>query len=71
MTKREEALIKLGGKIKLAREAKKLTQIDLASLMNKDQQTIQRIKSGKTNPTYITLLSIANALSVEISDLLP
>ena len=64
-------LIKLGGKIKLAREAKKLTQIDLASLMNKDQQTIQRIESGKTNPTYITLLSIANALSVEISDLLP
>lgn len=71
MTEREEALIKLGGKIKLAREAQKLTQIDLASLMNKDQQTIQRIESGNTNPTYITLLSIANALSVEVSDLLP
>jgi putative transcriptional regulator len=35
----------------------------------KDRQSIERIESGKTNPTLFTLHEIAQALEITVSDL--
>ena len=60
----------LGKRIKSLRENKNITQVDLASIINKDQQSLQRLEKGKVNPGYEYLLDIAEGLSMSISELL-
>tara|TARA_R110002020_G_scaffold75065_10_gene191458 strand:- start:3201 stop:3416 length:216 start_codon:yes stop_codon:yes gene_type:complete len=63
-------LKKLGERIKKIREGKNLTQFELATRINKDQQSIQRLEKGKINPSYIYLLEVCKGLEVELKDIL-
>ena len=62
---------KIGERIKKWRKIRKLTQKDLADKIKKNIKSIQRYETG-INPVQIDVLnSIANALKVELSTLLP
>lgn len=67
--KKEEISRKIGKRIVQLRERKGWTQSDLARACMKDRQSMERIESGKTNPTLFTLYEIAVALEVSISEL--
>jgi len=69
-TKKEKTLKQLGQRISQLRKERNLTQADLAALVDKDQQSIQRLEKGKINPSYYYLLGIAEGLGMSISDLL-
>ena len=60
---------KIGTRIRILRDAKNMTQQDLADLCNFDKADMSKIESGKANPTIKTLLKISLALEVEFSDL--
>jgi transcriptional regulator with XRE-family HTH domain len=60
----------IGKKIKILREAKNLTQQDLADILNADRQYIWKIETGKKNITLDYLDKIAKALSVKQSELI-
>lgn len=60
---------KVGTRIRLLREARNLSQQDLADLCNFDKGDMSKIESGKANPTLKTLLKISQALELNISDL--
>jgi len=59
----------LGKRIIRLREQKGWTQADLARACNKDRQAIEKLENGRVNPTLYTLLEIANALEVSLSEL--
>lgn len=67
---KENTLKCLGLNIKAVRKSKGLTQLDLASKVNKDQQSIQRLEAGRINPSYIYLLEICLGLEVELKEIL-
>ncbi|MGE5443514.1 MAG: helix-turn-helix transcriptional regulator [Ignavibacteriales bacterium] len=56
--------------MKKAREAKDLTQEQLAKLLDKKQPYIARLESGKYNPRLDILRKIAKVLGVEPKDLI-
>lgn len=60
---------KLGQRIKEIRESKELSQLDVASICDYDKTTISRIENGRTNITLKTLLTLALAMEVDISQL--
>lgn len=62
--------VKIGTRIRLLREAKNMTQQDLADLCNFDKSDMSKIESGKANPTLKTFLIISLALEVSLSNLL-
>ncbi|MES2591298.1 MAG: helix-turn-helix transcriptional regulator [Bacteroidota bacterium] len=70
MISKEKILSKLGSKIRLVRKDKNITQVELANSIGKDQQSIQRLESGKINPSYYYLLEVAEGLGVSIEELL-
>lgn len=49
-----------------ARIAKKLTQEELAKKAGVTQNTITRLESGTTNPTFATINRVASALGKEL-----
>lgn len=59
---------KLGKRIKELRKQKKLTQEQLAELIDMEQNTISVIESGRNFPTLVTLEKIAQVLGVELAD---
>ncbi len=61
--------IKLGDKIRKLREAKKLTQEDLAYHASLDFSYINQIENGKRNPTLNVLEQIAKALHISLKEL--
>lgn len=60
---------KVGTRIRILREARNLSQQDLADLCNFDKGDMSKIESGKANPTLRTFLKISQALELNISDL--
>lgn len=58
-----------GDRIKELRKSRKLTQSDLATLLNVEQPTIQRWEAGKREPNYENLTTLAAALGVNPSEL--
>ena len=60
---------KVGTRIKILREARNLSQQDLADLCNFDKGDMSKIEAGKANPTLKTLLKISLALEVNFPDL--
>ena len=66
---REKELIALGKRIKSIRKSKGLTQLELAVRVNKDYSSIARLEAGRTNPTYTTLLKIAEGLEIPVAEL--
>jgi transcriptional regulator with XRE-family HTH domain len=62
--------IELGVNLRKIRELKGFSQQNLADEINVDQKTISRIEKGDLSPKFETLVSIAKALSINISQLL-
>jgi transcriptional regulator with XRE-family HTH domain len=58
----------IGEKIRKIREAKNLTQKEVALSLEMDQSQYSKIELGKNDPTTATLEKIAQALGVEIAD---
>ena len=54
----------LGKNIIKIRKKNNLKQEGLSDILDIDDSSLRRIESGRTNPTTITLLRIANALEV-------
>ena len=67
--KREDLLKQLGSRIRELRIEKKLTQVALAHICNKDAQSLERVENGKTNPSYLHLCCIAKSLDVELKEI--
>lgn len=65
----QEFLNKLGHKIRILRDNKKLSQDGLAELTNSDRTHISNIETGKTNPSIMYLKQIADGLNIDISEL--
>ena len=65
----EEKLKLLGEKIRKVRLSKNLTQAELANQIGKDQQSIQRLESGKVNPSFLYLLEISKGLEISITEI--
>ena len=60
----------IGTKVRKYREAKNLTQSDLAIMADISQSIVSSLESDKTIPNSIMLNSIAKVLEVDISELL-
>lgn len=54
----------IGDKLRLLREARGMTQDDLAEAANLNRVTIAKYESGRIEPKSKTLLKLANALEV-------
>jgi putative transcriptional regulator len=66
---RDKLKKKIGERIVELRTQKGWSQSDLARACNKDRQAIEKLESGKVNPTLFSLLEIANALEITLSKL--
>lgn len=62
-------LKQIGYNIRRLRMKKGLSQLDLASVCGFEKSSIGRIENGNTNPTAKTLLKIAKALNVRVTEL--
>lgn len=67
---RKEQLIKLGFIIKTKRIQRNLTQIELSTRAKVDRNYIGMLERGERNPSYLSLLKIANGLEMPINELL-
>jgi putative transcriptional regulator len=58
-----------GEHVRKLRKKKKLAQVDLASIMDKDRQSIQRVEAGNINPSILYLIELAEGLQMPLRDL--
>ncbi len=58
-----------GNHVKELRLRKNLTQVDVSSRMNKDQQSLQRVESGNVSPSLYYLFELAEGLNIEPKEL--
>lgn len=65
----ENTVTKLGLKIRIERQKKRISQEKLAELANLNRNFIGMIERGETNVTVKNLESIANALQLPIQEL--
>ena len=65
-----ELLKNIGFKIKGSRKEKKLSQEDLAWRVNMDRSYLSELENGHKNPSIIMLRNIAEAMGLDIKDLL-
>jgi putative transcriptional regulator len=61
---------KIGNNIKAARKEIGISQAELARRCFKDKQAIEKIENGKVNATVHSLYIIAQALNIELHELL-
>jgi transcriptional regulator with XRE-family HTH domain len=59
----------LGDTLKKVREAKGLSQKELAGFLDMPQPQYSRIEGGKTDPSFTTIQKITNALNISLSEL--
>ncbi len=59
----------LGEKIKEIRKSRKITQAELAELINVDSKYISRIETSNASPSLEVVHNIAKALNVQEKDL--
>lgn len=62
-------MIELSKTLKRIREAKGLSQKELAGSIDMAQPQYNRIESGKTDPSFSTVVKIAQALGLNLSEL--
>ncbi len=60
--------IGLGQRIRLLRERRGLTQLELGALIGKDFQAISRMEKGRINPSAYQVYLLAGALNVPIGE---
>jgi transcriptional regulator with XRE-family HTH domain len=70
LPKKEILQKNFGNHVKELRLKKDLTQIDVSSRMNKDQQSLQRVESGNVSPSLYYLFELAEGLDISIVELL-
>lgn len=63
-------LVEMGGKIKAARKAKKLTVRQLGALCELDYSCLNRTENGQYSARVLTLKRIADVLEKDIKDFL-
>jgi DNA-binding XRE family transcriptional regulator len=63
-------LKKFGNHLRKLRNERKLTQADLADLIDKDWRSYQRIETGVTNTSIWYLQNIAQALNISLKELM-
>lgn len=66
----KEDFLKLGYKIKYQRSKSGISQLDLALKTGLTTRTISRIECGSIDPKYSTLVRIAEALEIDLTELL-
>lgn len=59
----------LGNNIRKYRKQKKMTQSELANVIDKSLRTIQKYEKDEVVPTYTVLKEISNALNITLQDL--
>lgn len=59
----------IGKNIARIRNRKGMTQLDVAAASGMEVNSLGRIENGRTNPTVKTLVKIAKALGVKLTDL--
>lgn len=62
-------MIELSKTLRRVREAKGLSQKELAGLIDMAQAQYSRIESGKTDPSFSTVVKIVKALGLNLSEL--
>ena len=65
----DKTLKELGLLIKKLRIDKGFTAVEFGYRCEIDKPNINRLESGNTNPTFLTLVRICKALEIELSDL--
>lgn len=60
---------KFGAKLAYIRKSRKLSQIKLAEIVNMNFNYIGQIERGEANVTIKTMITLANALEVELKTL--
>ena len=70
MQENNEKLLQLGKHIKTLRKQRKLTLEALCYKNGLDPSTISRIEQGIVEPKYLTLLNLAAAFDMKLSELL-
>lgn len=60
---------KISNNLKQFRKDRKLSQQDLADLVNVTRQSILLIEKDKFNPSILLALKIADVLNVDVNDL--
>lgn len=65
----QKAIKRLGERLRSLREAAGLTQLQAASDAELDPKHLQEIEHGRTNPTVATLVTLADAYEVSLSQL--
>lgn len=69
---REQKIMKeFGEKLKKIRTDKKLSLRALANIAEMDFGNINEIENGKVNPSLTTIILLAEALQIDLSELLP
>ncbi len=66
--KRDKLLIEIGNRVRVLRMKRNLTQAQLASDIDKDQQNIQRLESGRYNPSIKFLNEVCAGLNITIQE---
>lgn len=64
------ALLAFGHVVRLQRGRLRLTQERLAERMCSRRQHISNIEQGKVNPSLLTIVAVAEALEIPLSELL-
>lgn len=67
---KDQILVQLGNRIRDIRLQKKLTQIELAEKCQCNRNYISMLERGERNPSYKSLLMIAEGLGVKLSKVL-
>jgi transcriptional regulator with XRE-family HTH domain len=67
---RTESLKQFGDRIRARRMERGLTQLELAEGAGVDRKTISRIENSRFSPSLINIYAIADALNVEVRDLI-
>lgn len=65
-----QELIRLGQIIREKREAKKLTQLEVAEKAQLDRNYIGMVERGERNPSYLSLMKIASGLDMQVHQLI-
>lgn len=66
----KQLLKKIGLRIKQLRTEKGLTQLEFGYRIEVDKSNVSRLESGRFNTKIYTLFQVAQALEIDLSDLL-
>ena len=66
--KNNDTIKKLGQKIRIERQKRKMSQEKLAEITNLDRTYISSLERGKRNPSFLILKKLAECLDVNPND---